>query len=344
MKEKLFEHILSKSDVFYRSQQRDEPELKDEEKRQILNELFEEKPSIFLERYHTYISKEHIDCFPKNDRCKPYLDLIKERKEQDNNRLVRNRRFMAMQKLKENGEYFSMEKMRERAPHIFDVMIADQIPDLEKVQMRPTVERRPGSGFSNLMEQFDESQRIAERRKRHFAEWEGCASDYRIDKFMNHVSSKFDIENEDFEMEFDSDDEEGREAEIKRKRHQNFARYNVDKELPERVYPDPTPSKSENPVRNIADETTRQLSALRVVEEETHPDDPKTTEEQMDSTGVEQNELVDEFRSFMEQRFMNGEDDQFVDYKQIDDDDSSVQLSKWREQELEDAYFADNET
>jgi hypothetical protein len=67
-------------------------------------------------------------------------------------------------------------------------MIGDHIPDsglflrsviygnqfLEKIQMRPTVERRPGSSFSNLMEQFDESQRIAERRKRHFAEWEGC--------------------------------------------------------------------------------------------------------------------------------------------------------------------------
>jgi hypothetical protein len=64
----------------------------------------------------------------------------------------------------------------------------------------------------------------------------------------------------------------------------------------------------------------------------------------MDSAGMEQGALVDEFRSFMEQRFMNGEDDQFVDYQKIDNDDSSVQFSKWKEQELEDAYFADNES
>lgn len=64
----------------------------------------------------------------------------------------------------------------------------------------------------------------------------------------------------------------------------------------------------------------------------------------MDSTGIGQDDLIGEFRSFMEQRFMNGKDDQFVDYNQIDNDDSSVQLSKWREHELEDAYFADNES
>lgn len=72
---------------------------------------------------------EFIDCFPKNDRCQPYLDLISARKDQDNNRLVRNRRFMALQKLKDNGEYFSLEKMRERAPHHWDLMIGDHIPD-----------------------------------------------------------------------------------------------------------------------------------------------------------------------------------------------------------------------
>jgi hypothetical protein len=88
------------------------------------------------------------------------------------------------------------------------------------------------------------------------------------------------------------------------------------------------------------------LSELRVVEEEPHPDDPTTSADQdnMDSTGIEQNAMVDEFRSFMEHRFMSGEDDQFVDYVQIDNDESSVQLSKWKEQELEDAYFADNES
>lgn len=57
MKDQLFECILSKPDVFYRSQQRGEADLEDKEKRQILDELLETKPAIFLERYHSYVNK-----------------------------------------------------------------------------------------------------------------------------------------------------------------------------------------------------------------------------------------------------------------------------------------------
>jgi hypothetical protein len=83
---------------------------------------------------------------------------------------------MAMQQLKEEGDYFSLSKMRERCPFEFDTMVADHLRDSEKLQLRPTVDSRQDSGFANLMEQFDESQRITERRKRHFAEWENCMS------------------------------------------------------------------------------------------------------------------------------------------------------------------------
>lgn len=56
----------------------------------------------------------------------------------------------------------------------------------------------------------------------------------RTDRFLSHVSRRIDVENEDFEMEFDSDDDEGREAEAKRVRR--LARYTVDKELPTRKF------------------------------------------------------------------------------------------------------------
>jgi hypothetical protein len=84
-----------------------------------------------------------------------------------------------------------------------------------------------------------------------------------------------------------------------------------------------------------------------MVEKEVHPEDPTTSINQMqgklletDSTGIEHDAMMDEFRTFMEQRFLNGEDDQFVDYHHIDNDESS-QFSKWKNQDLEDAYFAD---
>lgn len=153
-------------------------------------------------------------------------------------------------------------------------------------------------------------------------------------------------------MEFDSDDDEGREAEAKRVRR--LARYTVDKELPTRkfnqtqlmificseVVSETTPSTSGQ--GNIADETTRQLSELKVVEEDTCSSIAPNNTDAMDSTGIEHDALIDEFRSIMENRFMCGEDDH-VDYKQIDSDES-IQASKWREQDIEDAYFGDSES
>lgn len=60
MKDQMFHAILQKPDVFYRAQQRDEAEIELDEKRQILNDLFDSKPAVFLERYHSYINKGNV--------------------------------------------------------------------------------------------------------------------------------------------------------------------------------------------------------------------------------------------------------------------------------------------
>jgi hypothetical protein len=161
-----------------------------------------------------------------------------------------------------------------------------------------------------------------------------------------------EVDDDFFEMEFDSDDNE---AEIKRKRC--ISRYYVDKELPESnndflffnpifldILPEPIPSTSSS---NIADETTRQISKLSMAEREIHPEDPTQIEGKLlenDSLDIEHDALIDEFRSFMEQRFLNGEDGQFVDYEKLDQNNLSVEFSKLKERDLEDAYFADNES
>jgi hypothetical protein len=57
----------------------------------------------------------------------------------------------------------------------------------------------------------------------------------RSDRLLCHVSRQIDAVDEDeFLMEFDSDDDEGRETEAKRKRR--ISRYFVDKEVPERKF------------------------------------------------------------------------------------------------------------
>lgn len=142
IRERLFRHISSRPNVFYASQQKDDPELTDERKREILAELLEQKPAAFLERYHKLIPQgliafirlqkpfyysEYIDIFPPTDRCAPYIKLIRARPStSDRRRIVRNRRFVALQRLKNEG-FFSLEQMRERAPFLFDEMITPHL-------------------------------------------------------------------------------------------------------------------------------------------------------------------------------------------------------------------------
>ncbi|KAI6234640.1 DUF2052 domain-containing protein [Aphelenchoides fujianensis] len=335
-KDRLIDSLLEQKDLFICSQQRGEDELEADEKRRILKELLEQKPAVFLQRYHDHIPPEFLDCFPLSERCEPFIRLIRERppKRKDRDFAVRNRRFLAMQKLKEGGDYFSLSKMRERAPMHFDLMVGNHLLDSEKLHLRPTVEPRAGSAFSNLMEQFDESQRISDRRKRHFEQYESFMKTDSTDRFLSHVSRQTEIDDQEFEMEFNSDDSEGRAAEAKRKRTQTLSRYTVDKEVP--------PQHLLNGVQTaladaeVDEQTARQMSELTVDE----PEPAEVEESPEPPSELPHDDLMAEFQSFMERRFLSGEDEHFVDYARIDSEETA-EMAKWRQQDDEDAYFAD---
>lgn len=99
------------------------------------------------------------------------------------------------------------------------------------------MELQPGAEFSGLMEQFDESQRISERRRRHLAEWEEVMKqDDSTDRFLCHVQRQTEMDEAEFQVEFDSDDEEGRLEEVERQKRLLKAHYTVDKEIPQGMY------------------------------------------------------------------------------------------------------------
>lgn len=50
--EEMFQWIIRQNNVFYKSQQRSEADLSDENKIEILSKLYAEKPSLFLTRYY----------------------------------------------------------------------------------------------------------------------------------------------------------------------------------------------------------------------------------------------------------------------------------------------------
>lgn len=62
-KNRLFDRIIQNNDVFYRHQKKDEADIEVDEKLQILNDLFDQKPAIFLERYFNYIDKGLFSMF-----------------------------------------------------------------------------------------------------------------------------------------------------------------------------------------------------------------------------------------------------------------------------------------
>lgn len=53
--EQMFNGILNSKNVFYKSLQKNEEELSRAAKHHILEELFNKKPHVFLERYHSFI-------------------------------------------------------------------------------------------------------------------------------------------------------------------------------------------------------------------------------------------------------------------------------------------------
>uniref|UniRef100_A0A914HJ64 CCD97-like C-terminal domain-containing protein n=1 Tax=Globodera rostochiensis TaxID=31243 RepID=A0A914HJ64_GLORO len=330
--QKMFESITSKSNVFYKAQQKDDDDLDQAEKISILCNLYQRKPNIFLERYHQYIEAEFISLFDGTECEEFYLDWIKRQAQKGSkrNQLIKNRRYLAMQELRREGSYFSNEKMREREPYLFDMMVERYLDDNEKMQLRPTVEVSESneSGFSKLLTQFDATQRV-------------LGSD-GADRFMNHVENRTVEADEeekaidsDFKMEFDSSDEEGREMEQSRileegAKHRHCAK-NDGSVLMRRFRDRDAALKLKT-----EDEKTREALSIMHV----------SKKQEANPTGLMREQLYAEFVSLMEQRFLDGEDIQFFDYSQVDAGHGIYKCKaddRILEQDMEDAYFDSEE-
>lgn len=359
LKDRLFAQIVGQNDVFYKSQQKDEADLSGDEKRNILSDLLEAKPSKFLERYHRYIGSEFLPLFESQvESDNVYLDKIAQeernakRNAQIEDRRVRNIRYLALQKLRDEG-YFSNEKMREREPMLFDSMVGKYLEDHEKFNLRPTVDiTLPDdtrlSAFTGLLSQFDESQRISDRGKE-CDEYASGSGDF-TDRFMHHVDYRtVEADNaSDFEMEFDSSDDEGREAEkIRREKYaksKSAGKAEIKLEDQKTILDE---DKEAAPEGNRAEASLKKFSSMKVSadarnresevkirdEEESSGDEDETQ-----ATGIPKDQLRDEFISMMEERFLSGRDGSFFDYSTLENKESQ-EYDKMRQQDEEDAYF-----
>jgi len=126
---------LAETDAHFKHQQRGEPDLTQEEKEQIANEILKKSPSKFLENYSRYLTLDDITYFADmkdNYMIDFYLKEITARCNDANKLVVKNRRYQALQKMMEEGEYFSQNEMKWRDPLLFEQMVGQYETQREK--------------------------------------------------------------------------------------------------------------------------------------------------------------------------------------------------------------------
>uniref|UniRef100_A0A7E4VY40 CCD97-like_C domain-containing protein n=1 Tax=Panagrellus redivivus TaxID=6233 RepID=A0A7E4VY40_PANRE len=373
--DRLFQSILSQDNVFYKAQARSEPDLKDDQKLEILATLFATKPAIFLQRYHRHVSPCFIPLFDASDYVIDYY--IKEIIHRIESKIPgtsaataeKNKRFLQLEALKKDGKYFSNEKMRERNPAAFDMMVGQFLDDEEKLNLRPTVDRPAGS-WSKMLAEFDDAGRTSARRKRQLmSDWD-CGAD-NSSRFLAHAGARMSAF-DDLETVQGLDDAD--EADLRSTYPKHCATGDVDAIMKKFRKADiSSPAKTATPpeaetqaskhwgeilveetpaskhwVENLIEDAPANSFRKQPKDDD---DDIKfeagTGEVDSDDEAITfapdetfpKELLRAEFTSHMEQAFLNGDDSEFFDY---DSSAAIEQFDRIRERDLEDAYFDDD--
>uniref|UniRef100_A0A8R1TW21 DUF2052 domain-containing protein n=1 Tax=Onchocerca volvulus TaxID=6282 RepID=A0A8R1TW21_ONCVO len=276
--DRMIDRIISHEDIFYRSEQRDMPDLTIQEKRKLLENLYVENPHLFMRRYHKYLAVEDCGCFDQNDyeiqfHVKAIIERCKDRDtKRRKNVKLRNQRYAELLRLKKETDYFSDKKMREREPLLFEKMIGRFLSEEEQIYLRPTIENESLSG---VFMQFEDSQIISNRRAAHLNEW----NDFL--KYDRRNASKFGDLVQHARSRFCEDIESGSNDEM----------------------------KSEDDCEEVVNGDLKPTSSRKMEEE-------MILESSDEDYDLEQ--LRADFIDHMEQRFLRGDDIEFYDYSLID--------------------------
>ena len=113
----MFDRICS-SNVIITSQQRDEPDLRREQKHDILHHIYITNPENFIYRFGLLLTDDELKQY-----FDPNTDYMKKLLNSNRHKIRANRRYAYMQQLLANGTYFSEEAMKERSPLLYEQMI-----------------------------------------------------------------------------------------------------------------------------------------------------------------------------------------------------------------------------
>lgn len=144
LKEEMLNHLCHQNQVFFKSQQIDDLELKLEEKLKIASDVLDSSPSVFLSRFGHYLEFSHLNYFENQNLSsedKYTVDFyLKELRLEHKNRSqkIKNRRYAALLNLIEKKEYFSLPQMKEREPLLYEQLVGQYKTQAEKkAELRP---------------------------------------------------------------------------------------------------------------------------------------------------------------------------------------------------------------
>lgn len=124
------------SDCIIKTQQKDEPDLTEDQKITILTSLLDTSPSKFLIRFGSLLDANNLKYFTRveNEEVQYHVGLL-QRNLSRGGKTVNNRRYRAVQELMAGNEYFTDEAMRERKPLLYEQYIGQYLSEDEKWEL-----------------------------------------------------------------------------------------------------------------------------------------------------------------------------------------------------------------
>lgn len=176
LSEEMIEYLISNKEAYFKSQQRDEEDLTDEQKRNIALEIFNQSKALFLSRFGKQLKEEHLKYFEtftedENEgydlqfyiqNLRRYFSKTKRKTD------IKNRRYGALNKLICDDSYFSETEMMRRNPLLYEQLVGQYMSEEEK-KKRDNIDTANITLIGVLMEGIDrEATREKKREQREY--------------------------------------------------------------------------------------------------------------------------------------------------------------------------------
>lgn len=328
----MINYIVQENKAFFRSQQINDPDISESERKAIVTKVFTDCHKKFLYRFGKHIRADHLTYFEEKTtgysaddayEIQYYLRDIRT-KMKNRQRDVKNRRYAAMQKMiaDDDNPYFSEQEMMAREPLLYEHLVGQYLTDTEK-KIRDNYD--PNIEFSGVLLEGIAKRHIDELRNRQQVEEFSC----QIVNDDDEDNLDYDTDEGDNTMEMGS----GQASNPTYDAHTNGI-------INEDYYPQTPPSFKQH--WGDFDENSCEPSQPSIIPstsstQSTQKVPVKDRLKQNYVTATEKELLKEEFIGIMHANFLSGKDNDF-DYSTVDDnaDYDNIELLA---QDEEDKYF-----